>query len=115
MILADLHIGQAGTADGLKLLLSDGKIIDLGEDLFQTVFVENMCSVHSLNHLAGSLALTEAGDHDVLAGLQISLVDTGLHELLIDLDNNSCLIAISLNALDIHNLYPPNIRPSGHS
>ena len=103
VVLADLHISQAGTADGLEaLLLGNGKIIDLGEDLIQAVLVEHVGAVHSLDHLPGSLALAEAGDLDVLAGLHVSLVDTGLHQFLVNLHDHGSLVAVSVNALYVH-------------
>ena len=61
-----------------------------------------MGAVHSLDHLTGSLTLTEAGNHDLLASLHVSFVDTGLHEFLVDLDNDSSLIALSFDALNVH-------------
>ena len=104
VLLADLHIGQAGTADSLHVLFHNGVLIDLGKNFFQTVFVENMSTVHGLNHLPGSLAFTEAGDHDLLTGLHVSGIDTLLHQLLVDLDGDGSLIAVSFNVLHIHGL-----------
>ena len=102
-VLANLHIGQAGTADGLQaLLLRNGKVINLGENLFQTVFVENVSAVHGLDHLPGGLALTEAGNHDLLTSLEVGFVDTGLHQILVDLHNDGSLIAVSFDALYVH-------------
>ena len=112
IVIADLHIGQAGAANCLHILLGNRKIIDLRENFLQAVLEEYMSAVHGLDHLAGSLTLTEAGDHDVLAGLHISLLDTGLHQFLIDLDSNGSLIPISFNALYVHYDILPNFRPS---
>ena len=102
VVVADLHVGQVGTADGLEILLGNGEVIDLGENLFQTVFVENVGAIHGLDHLSGSLALTEAGELDALAGLHVSLVDTGLHQFLVDFDNDGSLVAFSFDALNVH-------------
>ena len=102
-VVLDLHIGQAGTADGLEaLLLGNGKVINLGENLLQAVFVENVSAVQSLDHLPGSLALPEAGNQNLLAGLQISLVDAGLHQILVDFHHDGGLVAVSFNVLYVH-------------
>ena len=61
-----------------------------------------MSAVHSFDHLTGSLARTEAGDTDALASLHVSLVDTGLHQFLVDFDNDGSLIALSFDALNVH-------------
>ena len=102
VVVADLHIGQVGTVDGLEILLGNGKVINLGENLLQTVFVENVGAIHGLDHLSGSLALTEAGELDALAGLHVSLVDAGLHQFLVDFDNDGSLVAFSFDALYVH-------------
>ena len=103
-LVVDLHIGQAGTADGLQVLLAlHGEVIDLGEDLFQAIFIENMSAVHGLDHLPGRLALPEAGQGDVLPGLHVSLVDAGLHQVMVDLHHDGGVVAVFLYALDVHN------------
>ena len=79
--------------------------IDFGEYLLQAVFIENVRAVHLLDHLTGSLALTEARQLNLLASLQVSGVDTLLHQLLVDLDNNGSLVAVLFNALDSHGKY----------
>ena len=61
-----------------------------------------MGAVHTLDHLSGGLALAEAGDHDALAGLHISLVDTGLHQFLVNFHHDRGFVAISFRALNVH-------------
>ncbi len=102
MVIADLHIRQAGTAHGLQFLLHNGKIVNLRENLLQAVFIKDMGTIHGLDHLPGRLALPEAGELDVLAGLHVSLVDTGLHQFLVDLHNDGGFIAVSFCALNDH-------------
>ena len=101
-VVTDLHIGQVGTTNGLELLLGNGKVINFGEDLLQAIFIEDVGAIHSLDHLPGSFALTEAGDLDILASLHVSLVDTGLHQFLVDLNNDGSLVALLFNALYVH-------------
>ena len=102
-VVVNLHIGQVGTANGLEsFLLCNGEIVDFGENLLQAVFIEDMGTVQALNHLAGSLALAEAGNHDVLTCLQVGLVDAGLHELLVDFHHNGSVIAVLFYAIDFH-------------
>ena len=103
VILADVHIGQVGTADGLHILVDDSKLVDLGEDLFQAVFIENMSAVHALDHLPGSLALTEAREHNVLALLQVSGVNALFHQFLVNFNHDGGLVALFFNALYVHN------------
>ena len=68
-----------------------------------------MGTIHALNHLPGSLALPEAGDHNVLPGLHICLVDTGLHQFLVDLNHDGSLVAVLFRALDNHLSNPPKL------
>ena len=110
IVLADLHIGQVGTAHSLHILLHNSFFVNLGEDLLQTIFKEHMRTIHGLNHLPGSLALTEAGNQNALASLQVSLVYTGLHQVLVNLDHDGSLVAVLLDAFNVHVLCPPKIR-----
>ena len=102
VLVINVHVLQRGTADRLEVLTGNGKIINLGEDLFQTVFIENMSAVHALDHLPGSLALPETGDHDALASLHVCGINTGLHQLLVDLHHDGSLVAILFGTLDNH-------------
>ena len=69
-----------------------------------------MSTIHGLNHLPGSLALAEAGNQNALAGLQVSLVHTGLHQVLVNLNHDGSLVAVLLDAFNVHVLCPPKIR-----
>ena len=109
VLSVDVHIGQAGTANSLHILLDNSLFINGGEDFLQAVLKEDVGAVHSLDHLSGSLALTEAGDHDVLAGLHVCLLNAGLHQFLVNLYNDGSLIAVSFNALDVHLFFLPKI------
>ena len=102
MILADVHIAQAGAANCLHILIDHSKLVNFRENLFQTVLIKYMSAVHGLDHLARCLALAEAGDHNLLAGLHVSGVHALFHQFFVDLDNDGSLIAILLNALHIH-------------
>jgi len=92
-VFGGLHIGNGGLADSLELLLDNGSLVNVGEDLVHGVFIEHLRAVHALDELARSLALAEAGDHDVLADLGIRLVQRGLELVLCDLDSDLCASA----------------------
>ena len=113
-LIRNLHISQVGTAYSLQILLNNSFFINLREDLFQAVFIENVCAIHRFDHLPGSLALTEAGNHNILAGLQVCLVYTLLHQFLIDFYNDSSLIAVFLDVLYVH-CYPPKMESQSDS
>ena len=70
-----LHLG---IAHDLQLLLLHGVLIGVGQKDIHCFFIEDLCAVHALDHLAGSLAGAEAGNADLAALLQVSLVDGGL-------------------------------------
>ena len=101
-VLGGLHIGNGGLADGLDLLLGNGCLVDLGEDLVDGVFIEHLRAVHTLDELARGLALAEAGDHDVLTDLGIRLVQRGLELVLCDLDSDLCAAVFFLYVFDVH-------------
>ena len=70
-----LHLG---IADDLQLLLLHGGLIGVGQQDVHCFFIEDLCAVHALDHLAGSLAGAEAGNADLGPLLQVRLVDGGL-------------------------------------
>ena len=101
-VLGGLHIGNGGLADGLELLLDNGSLVNVGEDLVHGVFIEHLRAVHTLDELARGLALAEAGDHDVLADLGIRLVQRGLELVLCDLDSDLCAAVFFLYVFNVH-------------
>ena len=101
-VFGGLHIGNGGLADGLDLLLGNGCLVDLGEDLVDGVLIEHLRAVHALDEFARGLALAEAGDHDVLADLGICLVQRSLELVLCDLNGNLCAAVFFLYVFDVH-------------
>ena len=101
-VLGGLHIGNGGLADGLELLLDNGSFVDLGEDLVDSVFIEDLRAVHPLDELARGLALAEAGDHDILTDLGIGLVQSSLELVPGDLDGDLCGAVFFLYVFDVH-------------
>ena len=101
-VLGGLHIGNGGLADSLELLLDNGSLVNVGEDLAHGVFIENLRAVHALDEFARGLALAEAGDHDVLADLGICLVQCGLELVLRDFDGDLCCAVFFLYVFDVH-------------
>ena len=65
-------------AHSLQTLLLHGVLIGVGQKDIHCFFIEDLCAVHALDHLAGSLAGAEAGNAELAALLQVSLVDGGL-------------------------------------
>ena len=70
---------KAGAAHCLQLLLHNSCLVDLRENLLQTIFVEHVGAVNGLNQLAGGLTLAEARQLNVFTGLQVSFVGAGIH------------------------------------
>ena len=70
----------------LQVLLLHGGLIGGGIDVVDGLLIEHGGAVHALDDLAGGLALPEAGDGDVLAGLQICLLNRGLKRIRLYLD-----------------------------
>ena len=101
-VFGGLHIGNGGLADSLELLLDNGSLVNVGEDLVHGVFIEHLRAVHALDKLARGLALAEAGDHDVLADLGIRLVQRGLELVLCDLDSDLCAAVFFLYVFNVH-------------
>ena len=101
-VFGGLHIGNGGLADGLELLLDNGSFVDLGEDLVDSVFIEDLRAVHPLDELARGLALAEAGDHDILTDLGIGLVQSSLELVPGDLDGDLCGAVFFLYVFDVH-------------
>ena len=107
IVIGNVHIGNAGTADGLHILRHDGFLIDLREHFFNCIFKKDMLAVSSLDDHAGRLALAEAGDGDVLAVLEIRLVDGRLQLGLGQLHGNGCFGSFFFYAFNIHLDNPP--------
>ena len=86
LLLVDLHDVHDGVAHVLQVLLLHGLLIGGGIDVVDGLLIEHGGAVHALDDLAGGLALPEAGDGDVLAGLQICLLNRGLKRIRLYLD-----------------------------
>ena len=102
----DLDLGGSHV---VQALLSDGCVASLGVDQLQSLFVEDACAVHALDDLTGSLALTEAGDVDAAAVLQVNLVQASLKLLSGNFHDefDFVLFLVFNNALDNHVDFPP--------
>ena len=101
-ILAVFQVGDVGRADGLDLLGHDGLFIDLGENLVDSVFIEHLGAVHTLDHLPGGLALAEAGDKDIFAALVVGLGQSGVKLRLLHFDDDFGLSGGFLGVFHIH-------------
>ena len=82
----DLHLG---ITNDLQLLLVHGALVSVGQNGVDGFLIKDLGAVHALDHLAGSLAGTEAGNIHLAAHLQIRLVDGGLELLGAHLDGQS--------------------------
>ena len=82
----DLHLG---IANDLQLLLVHGALVSVGQNGVDGFLIKDLGAVHALDHLAGRLAGTEAGNVHLTAHLQIRLVDGGLELLGAHLDGQS--------------------------
>ena len=112
-VIGNVHMQKAGAAHCLQLLLHNSCLVDLRENLLQTIFVEHVGAVNGLNQLAGGLTLAEARQLNVFTGLQVSFVGAGIHQILLDLHGNLGLGAFLLNALYVHVICPPISGRSG--
>ena len=106
-VLFLVQVNDGGHAHGVQLLLHNGLLIDLGEQLIDGVLKEHLSAVHTLDDLAGGLALAEAGDGDVLAVLQIGLVEAVLKGILGNRNYDFGIAVLFLNALYVHWCIPP--------
>ena len=102
-VLAGLQNLHVGPGHHVQLLLLHGIGIGLGIELVDGIFIEHAGAEHTLDDLPGSLALPEAGHVDLVALLQISLLDRGLKLLAADLDDQlHGALFLLLDAFDIH-------------
>ena len=95
----------------LQLLLHNRKLVNLGEDLLQTIFIEHVRAVNGLNELPGGLPLAETGELNLFPGLQVSFVGAGVHQIPLDLQGNFGLGALFFDVLYVHVVCPPILRP----
>ena len=102
-VLAGVQNLHVGIGHGIQLLLLDCLGIGLGVNIVDGIFIENTGAVHSLDDLAGRMALAETGDGDAAALLLVDLIDSGLKLLAADLDDElDSALFLLLYALDIH-------------
>ena len=71
---ADLVQINLGTIHGMQVVFLHGRFINVREDQFKSVIIENAFAVQRFNHPAGGLALAESGNIDPAAQFQISLL-----------------------------------------
>ena len=126
LVLAWLYLGHDFTLHSLKTILVWSVLVDLvapylpayagdkilaalfggvsiGIGLFNGVLIEYLRAVHRLDHLAGGLALAEAGQSDVLSLLRVDLVKRGLKLSGFDLDDQlDGAVFFLLGTLDVH-------------
>ena len=67
---------HSGIADNAQLLRLHSSLVGIGQRNINCVGIKDLSAIHPLNNLAGSLARAETGNADLLAGLQIGLVDS---------------------------------------
>ena len=109
LVIGDLKIGHAGSADHLKAAVVDAVAECIGSCDFDSILIESVCAVHALNDCTGSLALSEAGDIytalDIVKGFVDSLVKLGR----INFNLKSCsIIFVFFYVSYLHLCLPPN-------
>ena len=102
LVVLHVHGGHGGLTHGLPSLIQNSLLINVGEDLIDSVFIEDFCAVHGLDHLSGRFALAEAGKRDVLAVFQIGLVQTLFKLCAVDLHDNFRAAVLSGCAFHVH-------------
>ena len=107
-VLAHLHDVHDRVAHILQALLLHSSLIGAGVHIVDGVFIKHAGAVHALDDLPGGLALTEAGDADAVAVLQISLLNGSLKLAGLHLDGQlHCALFFLLNVGDLHVTFPP--------
>ena len=104
-VLADLivHDLDLGVAYHIEAAGADGLCICFGERGIHSVAVEHALAVELFDHFAGRLAGTEAGHADLIAHLEIRLLNGGFKLLGSHFDGDGNLALFELfNRLDIH-------------
>ena len=104
-VLADLivHDLDLGIADHIEAAGADGLRICIGKRSVHSVAVEHALAVELFDHFAGRLAGTEAGHADLIAHLEIRLLNGGFKLLGSHFDGDGNLALFELfNRLDIH-------------
>ena len=101
-VVGDVHLGNARAADGTDVLRQDGILVDIREHILDSVLKEDMLAIGSLDDHTRSMTLAEAGDHDILAVLQIGAVQGRLQLLTGQFHRNGCAGRFFLYAFDIH-------------
>ena len=104
LVFVVVHVGHRGLTDRLIAFSENRFLVDVREDLFDGVIVKHFGTVKVLNHLAGRLALAEAGNGDVLAVLQISLLNPLLELFRVDADRELQVIVFLVGVLDVHDI-----------
>ena len=109
LVIGDLNISHAGSADHLKAAVVDAVAECIGSCDFDSILIESVCAVHALNDCTGSLALSEAGDIytalDIVKGFVDSLVKLGR----INFNLKSCsIIFVFFYVSYLHLCLPPN-------
>ena len=104
-VLADLIVNDLdlGIADHIEAAGADGLRICIGKRSVHSVAVEHALAVELFDHFAGRLAGTEAGHADLIAHLEIRLLNGGFKLLGSHFDGDGDLALFELfNRLDIH-------------